>query len=186
MKKFLTIMTAAVVLLCGLVLTGCSNDNNPFLAPKQTWFRRQITYTNSSGNSTNLYAYFCYSDDAFTPRDSSENLGAGLTVVVTSINNSDDPIITTLTSHKYLLKTFSNTGNTTVGGTTDDGSDNETKSFRMSYTKWCWMYNLIRMDQQEGTATPLKNDAGFTELTDLSSFSWKKIMAEYLLDNLLN
>ena len=185
MKKFLTMMTAAAVLLCGLVLTGCSNGNNPFLAPKDTWFRRQINYTNNSGQSTTLYAYFCYSDNGFTGAESSVAIQPGLTVVVTTINNTNNTIINELTASKYVLKTFSNTSNTVVGGTTADGTDTETKSFKMSYTKWCWMYNLIRMDQQNGTITPLKDDSGFTELTDLTNFSWKKIMAEYLLDTLL-
>lgn len=187
MKKYVKLVVAAAVLLCGLVLTGCG-DNNPFLAPKETWFRREIKYTSNSDSSqfTTLYAYFCYSDDGFTPKNSSVALDPGLTVVVTTKSNIDaTAIIAELTATKYIKKTFSNTTNTVVGSDGGDAEGTQTKSFRMTYSKWCWMYNLIRMEEQDGTITPLRDDGNYSELTDLSHFSWKKIMADYLLDTLL-
>ena len=196
MKKLTKLFLAAAVLACGLVLTGCAAANNikeAFTAPKDTWFRRTVEYTNKAGSKTNLYVYMCYSDSGYTADDmkSGINLESGLTVVVTTVNSADaSNVITGLTNGKYIIKNFSDKTATELDDAVDDENETDTskkgkKSFKMSTTKWNWMYNTVTLEKQNGTITPLKDDSPYTELTDLSNFSWKKIMASYLLDKLL-
>ncbi len=198
MKKFTKIMSIAAVLLCGLMITGCGDTadrlKEALSGPKDTWFRRTVEYTNKDGEKTDLYVYMCYSDTGYTANDmdstAQAKMKSGLTVVVTSKTEADtNPVISGLTSGKYILKNFSDQTATDLDDTDDDSnldsSKKGKKSFKMSTAKWNWMYNTVTLEKQNGTITPLRDDANYSELTNLSSFSWKKVMASYLLDNLL-
>ena len=193
MKKFTKILGVAALLLCGLALTGCRDLKEAFSAPKDTWFRRTVEYTNKDGQETDLYVYMCYSDTGYSASDLSSaaeaKMKSGLTVVVTAKTEADtNSVIKGLTRGKYIIKNFSDTTSTELDDSDDDSEKTGKKSFKMSTTKWNWMYNLIALEKQNGTITPLKDDADYSEVTDLAdlkNFSWKKVMASYLLDNLL-
>lgn len=193
MKKFTKILSAAALILCTLTLLGCRDLKEAFSAPKDTWFRRTVEYTNKNGDKTDLYVYMCYSDTGYSADDLSSDalakMKSGLTVVVTAKTEVDtNPVISGLTRGKYIIKNFSDTTSTELDDSDDDTNSTGKQTFKMSTAKWNWMYNLIALDKQNGTITPLRDDANYSEVTeiaDLENFSWKKIMASYLLDNLL-
>lgn len=192
MKKFLKIITAAAILLCGFTLAGCAaaqNLKDALSGPKDTWFRKEMNYTSGS-NSTQIVVYMCYSDNGYSADDleSTITVGPGLTVVVISKDQSEDPnpIIAGLTKGKYLMQTFSNSSETEIEGGTDDGTDTSSKSIKMSTAKWNVIYNSVKMEEQPGTINPLQKDTAWEKLTKPTSFSWKKILANYALEKLLN
>ena len=198
MKKFAKIITAAVVLLCGMLLTGCGAADNikeALSGPKDTWFRKEITYKTGSGadeKSTELVVFMLYSEDGYTSTElrSDVTVGPGLTlVVIPSGEVSDNSVIQGLTTGKYLIKTFSNTEETEVEGGTDDGTSNTATKIKMTSTKWNLIYNSVdNLEKLTGVITPLHNDnkSVWHELTKPDTFSWKKIMANYMLDQLLD
>lgn len=184
MKKYVKIFAAAVVLLCGMIISGCKDLKDAFTAPKDTWFMRQITYANKAGNETTLNVYLCYTENGFVT-ETNVQIEPGLNVVVvgsTEVNS----VINGLTDDKYIIKNFSNSTKTTISNSTDDdASDTKTYSFKMSASKWTWMYNLIDLEPRGKNIAPFNKEHPYTKLDNLQNISWKKIMASYLLDSLL-
>ena len=191
MKKNIKIFTVISALLVLFTLTGCTaaaNIREALSGPKDTWYRKEMTYTNKSGQSTEVVVFMCYSDNGYTATDlrSDVTLGSGLTVVVIAKDQtlSSNPVIGDLVTGKYLIKTFSDRETTVVDSGTDDEST-ESKSIKMDTTKWNLIYNSVAMEKQNGTINPLQRDSAWVKLEKPTSFSWKKIMANYLLDRLL-
>ena len=83
------------------------------------------------------------------------------------------------------MKTFSDKEATEVDTGTDDENASDKKSVKMSPTKWNLIYNSVTMEKQDGTINPLQRDSAWEKLEKPTSFSWKKIMASYLLDKLI-
>lgn len=195
MKKFTKILGIAAVLLCGLVIMGCDGLDkvkDALSGPKDTWFKRDITYKTGSGDteiSTELSVFMCYSDNASTAKikNGTLELPSGLNVVVVAKNVSDtNPVIEGLVDGKFLFKNISDTQTTEIETGTDDGTQTGTTSIKMSTTKWNLIYNSVAMENY-GNSIPLFGDySQYTQLTKPTSFSWKKIMRNYVLDQLLD
>lgn len=196
MKRFVKIMSIAALFVCGMMMTGCAAANNikeALSGPKDTWFSREITYKTGTGaneKSTNLVVFMCYSENGYTSTDmrTDVTINPGLTVVVIpSSEITSNEVVSGLITGKYLIKTFSNAVPTVVETGTDDSSS-ETTKLKMSSTKWDLIYNSVtNLERVNGVIQPLHkyNTAAWTELPKPSEFSWKKIMANYLLDRLL-
>ncbi len=187
MKK-ISILVAALFASAMLFLgTGCSgDDDDTLLGPTKTWCTMPLQYKNSeSGNSTELYISFFYTDTDI-PADSSTNgyktaIPAGLTIMITSQSDSAS-VISGLTNTAYILKTFPKD----KASTTEDGY-----SFIGSRAKWTLIYlaksELRKSANQSKTVPAQLNYSQRNVYTELSwenikdQFSWKRLLANYLL-----
>ena len=196
MKKFTKILTAAAVLLSTLLITGCGAAENlkeALSAPKDTWFRKEVTYKSGSGEteeSTDLVVYMCYSDTGYTASNLKKGVTfeSGLTVVVIAKNqdssNTVNEVVNGLVHGKYLLKTFSDKKETEVDA--DGETSTGKKSITMSPTKWNIIYNSVQMEKEDGTIDIFTTNSLWEKIDDPSNFSWKKIMGNYVLEKLLD
>ena len=179
MKKFTKILTAAAVLLSTLLITGCGAAENlkeALSAPKDTWFRKEVTYKSGSGEnekSTELVVFMLYSEDGYTSNDlrSDVTVGPGLTVVVISKNEVSNEVVSELVGKKFLIKTFSNTEQTVVEGGTDDTTSTDTK-IKVSANKWNLIYNSVdNLEKVSGVINPLQRDSAWDKIEKPTSFS---------------
>lgn len=182
MKKYVKLVVAAAVLLCGMIFTGCKDLRELFAAPQDEWFMRQVTYTRSDKEAT-LNVFVRYSEEDFTT-ENDVPIGAGLTVVVTAYTDANN-ILTELADNKYIMKTFSNINTNTITATVDD-SNQDSVSFKMSTTKWDIMYNLIDMESYGNRIPPFDKTQHYQKVDSIENFSWKEILADYLIDSILN
>ena len=191
MKKFSKILGAAALLLCGLMITGCEPINNikeALAGPKDTWFLRQVDYKkNGTDTTVKLNVYFCYSDTGFTTETNVE-IQPGLTAVVTG-SADVAKVLNGLGDNTYIIKNFSNSEETEIEASDDDDENNKNKTikFKMTPAKWSWMYNFVTLENRGKNIAPFNKENNYKELDvdNLKHISWKKIMASYLLDNLL-
>ena len=183
MKKYVKLFVAAAVLLCGMIFTGCKDLREALKGPRDTWYWKQVSYTNKNNQETALNVYLCFSEDGFN--SGVKDIEPGFTVVITAYTDAND-VIDGLTNRKYIMKTFSTTGETSIAATADDGEDTSGYKFTMSGTKWDVIYNTIEMTKEEGVITPFRGDISYSPLTSLEDFSWKRLLVESLLGNLLD
>lgn len=207
MKKLLGIISAAVILASAMVFSGCSAEDEELLAPTETWVEKTYNYTStgSDGKTTTsqLTCYFMFTEKGYAntnlknvPEASQNGSGTtikpGLTVVAIPATESDlaKTFKDAITSGKepFVCKTFP------LGSLTEtDSSDSTSYSFEMTKAKWNVFYyanitSFMKNDQLKNPPVPLKT-AGY-EQPDLTSenikknFSWKKLLANYLLGTL--
>ncbi|MCR4822083.1 MAG: hypothetical protein K5873_04325 [Treponema sp.] len=201
MKKFLSIVSAALLFASTSLFTACSTEDE-LGAPTNTWVEKTYTYKDSNNNSSQLTCYFMYSESGYSnsnlqnvPSDSQNGsattIKPGLTVVIvpsTDSNSVSGTIANTLANNKFICKTFTNGTNSET-----DSSDSSTFSFTMSAAKWNLFYyanlaSFLANDQLKNPPTPLKSSS-YSELTldteELKKqFSWKRLLANYLLGSL--
>lgn len=182
MKKYGKLIVAAAVLLCGMIFTGCKGLDEIFAGPQDTWFYKQVNYTNKAGNSTKLNVFMCYSEDGFET-ENHKNIQPGLNVVVTGSTDSSG-VIDGLLDDKYIIKNFSNSSKTTVGDSDDDNGSG-TVSFKMSKTKWNLMYTFIDMKQKENIP-PFDEAEDYEDISNITNISWKQVLADSLVSYLLD
>lgn len=199
MKKLFGIISAAVILASAMVFSGCSAEDEEVLAPTETWVEKEYSYTDESGNSSQLTCYFMFTEKGYansnlknvpeaSKNGSATTIKPGMTVVIVPSAKAKSPtagtIAETLSTTKFICKTFP------LGTQTVKESDSDTKgfSFEMTKAKWNVFYyaniaSFMKNDQLKNPPVPLKT-SGYTELTDFSNFSWKKLLANYLLGTL--
>lgn len=217
MKKILTVLAAA--LFGGLMLSGCSSDgDNIFteLTKTNTWCKKTVEYTSnateegSTGNKTDLYCYFFYSDSIPNFKDLRTDLkvkvngqlqdyepAAGLTVVVTcKVEDDTNAYYTALKSSlsgkkPFFIKTFAKgTSTADVESSEDDSPASTLKGIKIGYAAWSAFY-LANYSEFEDSSSSLpaclntENTDVYKQVTDLSSFSWKKMLAYAAIDKLL-
>lgn len=182
MKKYGKLIVAAAVLLCGMIFTGCKGLDEIFAGPQDTWFFKQVNYTNKAGNSTKLNVFMCYSEDGFTT-ETSVDIQPGLNVVVTG-STEVSSVIDGLADYTYIIKNFSNSTSTTIGDAEDDNGSGSV-SFQMSRTKWNLMYQFIDMEKRE-TIPPFDKAGHSYSKFDITNFSWKQVLADSLVNYLLD
>lgn len=189
MKKFFAIL-ASVALSLGF-LAGCSEEDE-LGAPTETWVEKDYSYTDDNGKTSQLTCYFMFTESGYSnsslknvpensQNGSSTTIKPGLTVVIVPSASADTSvtgtIISELADNKFICKTFG------MGSNDESGY-----SFEMTYAKWNVFYYanisaFLSNDQLKNPPTPLKT-TGYTELTDFSNFSWKRLLANYLLGSL--
>lgn len=183
MKKFLSIFASIALLAGGFMFTGCGDEVTEVLAgPTNTWCKMPVTYKNSdeATESANLYAYFYYatSDKTIGKADLKE----GLNVVITG-QESTNSLISQLTSSTFILKSFAKDTDTTVS---DSSSDTDVIKVNGSLAKWSaiyWAKDELRKAENKSTTAPTAVQSGTNlgEGISLENFSWKRILANYLL-----
>ena len=207
MKKLFGIISAAVILASAMVFTGCSAEDEEVLAPTETWVEKTYNYTSTGSDGTTttsqLTCYFMFTEKGYANSNlknvpeasqygSAKTIKPGLTVV--AIPATASALATTfssaITSGKkpFVCKTFP------LGTLTEtDSSDSTSFSFEMTKAKWNVFYyaniaSFMKNDQLKNPPVPLKTE-GY-EQPDLTSenikknFSWKKLLANYLLGTL--
>lgn len=115
MKKILTILTAAMMLATGFLLSGCSgDDDDEFFGPTNTWCEAPITKRADDGSEITLgyiAAVYCDEDYVSTGTGSSqlkkgEKLDAGITIVIWGDSNASDDSFTGSILNGLCCKVF--------------------------------------------------------------------------------
>ena len=197
MKKFMTLISALVILGCGIVFSGCEEGDeivNELAGPTQTWCSMPIEYKNAddSLSSANLYAHFYFTSTdvnststAAAALKKGTTIPAGLTIVVTAASDASS-VISGLTNNAYIMKTYPLDQ--------EVAADDTDSSFKVtgSREKWSaiyWMKSELRQadNQSKNPPSQLSNNGSGTNLewdSIKDQFSWKRLLANYLLNSL--
>lgn len=190
MKKIVSLFLA--VFLCGIVATSCELKEilEDLEGPKDKWCETKLSYTTDGENpqTSELYCYLYYTEKGVEAGTKGYKTGItlqpGLTIVVTasSTNNAANVI----GENKYVMKTLKNGRSYNLEGTETDGK------FTVNSTLWTLICNLVDREIPASASSqvcdPLNGDtkyAEYTELTELGDFNWKKVLAQILIDKLL-
>lgn len=184
MKRFFKIVTAAALIASGFLFGSCEDEEvvNVLQGPANTWCRMPVDYKNDGSSDTvaKLYAHFYYTETETTI--GKETLPAGLSIVITAFDESTSSIITGLTENAYIIKKFPKDESTTIG---DDTNDTASITFNGSRTKWTAIYwgkdELHKKENQTTTAPTQLNGTGIEWENIKDNFSWKRLLANYLL-----
>lgn len=193
MKKMNKIFGFAAVLLCGLFFAGCSEEDSKVLddltGPSDTWCTMPVTYASENGSSsTTLNVSFYYASKEVKPNDSSTGLRTdigsipeGSISVLVTLGSGTNSLLTALTKTQYLFKSFGSVSElTSASGTSYEYSDMKL------FWKAIYLKNREALRKNQSTSIPahLQKSTQSTCLSDLENFSWKRLLAAYLLDSL--
>ena len=56
----------------------------------------------------------------------------------------------------------------------------------MSTTKWDIIWNLVKMESYGSRIPPFDKTQHYQIVNSIENFSWKEILADYLIDSILN
>ena len=191
MKNIFTIVTAAVLLFASSFMTSCSSEDLESLAPSNTWCEMPVDWDDDG--SSNLYVAMIYNENTLTGQSGSSNLKSGLTfepgITIVVFAKTEIKKLG-MSAGTYTFKTFPSNTDTV----TDDG---ETYTFKGSRAKWAaiyWSKAALRdaNSQNEHPKAPgaITNSSTYVQLsgdelkTFKENFSWKKLLANYLLGSL--
>ena len=195
MKNLKKISWIFAAVACVFMLSACSEeDAEALLGPENTWCCMDVEYKNSdeTTEATATVKVWCYYTDTEVTGTGDNNgmksgisLPAGITFVVTTELASGSPI-TGLTSSTYILKSFPKDTATTGLDESDTSY-----SFKGSRAKWTALY-WAKSDLRKQGNQLAKNEVLSVLLTSSSAqpltwdsvkstFSWKKLLANYLL-----
>ena len=185
MKRLFKIVTAAALIASGFLFGSCEDEEvvNVLTGPKNTWCTMPVQYKTSddeTAQTASLYAHFYYTDSAKTV--SGVDFPAGLSIVVTALDNSQSEIIQGLSNTAYILKSFPKDVDTEVSGEEGEAAI----KVNGSVAKWTAIYwakeDLHNKNNQSTTPpTQLANGTNLGE-DGLTNFSWKRLLANYLLN----
>lgn len=194
MKKMNKIFGFAVVLLCGLFFAGCSEEDSKVLddltGPSDTWCTMPVTYASENGSpSTTLNVSFYYASKEVKPNNLSSGLRSdigsipkgSISVLVTLGSEKNNSLLTALTKTQYLFKSFGSVGELTSASGTSYSYSNMQLFWKAIYLK-----NREALSKDQSTSIPvhLQQSTQSTCLSDLENFSWKRLLAAYLLNSL--
>lgn len=201
MKKFMSIMMAAVVAICGLALTSC--DGVGEVCDKDVWIEKDYPpqnpnftvyfyYTDNDGykSDTKLVDFIANGDEE--PVNAKDAIKAGLNIFIEAKSGND--LVQTAVGTKVLFMNFPK--GTIVDTIIDsvDGEEETQKSFLDSLvindTTWLAIELYQKMWNKGETAVPycLKASNNYKVSTDIKelfqNMSWKKILATILVSSL--
>lgn len=184
----------AAVLLCGLFFAGCPEEDSKVLddltGPSDTWCTMPVTYAASENgsSSTTLNVSFYYASKEVKPNGSStglrtdiESIPEGSISVLVTLGSGTNSLLTALTKTQYLFKSFGSVKElTSESGTSYEYSDMQL------FWKAIYLKNREALSKDKSTAIPahLQKSTQSTCLSDLENFSWKRLLAAYLLKSL--
>ena len=188
----------AAVLLCGLFFAGCSEEDSKVLddltGPADTWCTMPVTYASENGSaSTTLNVSFYYASKEVKPNGLSTGLRTdiesipkdSISVLVTLGSGKNNSLLTTLTDTKYLFKSFGSVNDLTSAS----GTSYEYSNMKL-FWKAIYLKNYDELSKNQSTSIP-KHLQKSTQSTyssvsdfDLKNFSWKRLLAAYLLNSL--
>ncbi len=200
MKKTFFLFSAMAMLLCGLIFTGCNEDDDDFFGPSNTWCEAPITKTNEAGEKTIIgYLNAIYCDEDYTSTETKTNclkkettLKAGITVLIrlnpdaTEQDNLTGTVLSGLSKDKYIMKTFEKDTETETG----DGEQKVTIKGSKGLWKAAYIFNddLHDSDAQldlPKAPAPVCKSSSYEDVTEtLKDFSWKTLLKEYLISTL--
>ena len=193
MKKMNKIFGFAAVLLCGLFFAGCSEEDSKVLddltGPSDTWCTMPVTYASENGSaSTTLNVSFYYaskevgslsglrSDIGSIPEDS-------ISVLVTLGSGGTNSLLTALTKTQYLFKSFGSVSELTSAS----GTSYEYSNMKL-FWKAIYLKNREALSKNQSTSIPKhlqkSTQVTYSSVSDLKNFSWKRLLAAYLLNSL--
>ena len=194
MKKMNKIFGFAAVLLCGLFFAGCSEEDSKVLddltGPSDTWCTMPVTYAASENGSasTTVNVSFYYASKEVKPNGSLTGLRSdigsipeGSISVLVTLGSGTNSLLTTLTKTQYLFKSFGSVKElTSASGTSYEYSDMKL------FWKAIYLKNREALSKNQSTSIPkhLQKSTQSTCLSDLKNFSWKRLLAAYLLNSL--
>lgn len=194
MKKMNKIFGFAAVLLCGLFFEGCSEEDSKALddltGPSDTWCTMPVTYASENGSSsTVLNVSFYYASKEVKPNDSSTGLRSdiesipedSISVLVTLGSGETNSLLTTLTSTQYLFKSFGSVSALTSTSETSYSYSNMKLFWKAIYFK---NREALSKDQNIPLQLQKSTQNRYASISDLKNFSWKRLLATYLLNNL--
>lgn len=196
MKKMNKIFGFAAVLLCGLFFAGCSEEDSKVLddltGPSDTWCTMPVTYAASENgsSSTTLNVSFYYASKEVKPNDSLTGLRSdigsipkGSISVLVTLGSGTNSLLTALTKTQYLFKSFGS-----VGELTSESGTSYSYSDMKLFWKAIYLKNREALSKDQSTAIPaqLQKSTQYTysSVSDLENFSWKRLLAAYLLNSL--
>lgn len=183
----------AAVLLCGLFFAGCSEEDSKVLddltGPSDTWCTRPVTYASENGtSSTTLNVSFYYASKEVKPNGSStglrtdiESIPKGSISVLVTLGSGTNSLLTALTKTQYLFKSFGSVKELT----SESGTSYEYSNMKL-FWKAIYLKNYDELSKNQSTSIPkhLQKSTQSTCLSDLENFSWKRLLAAYLLNSL--
>ena len=187
----------AAVLLCGLFFAGCSEEDSKVLddltGPSDTWCTRPVTYASENGtSSTTLNVSFYYASKEVKPNGSLTGLRfdigsipEGSISVLVTLGSGTNSLLTALTKTQYLFKSFGSVKELTSASGTSYEYSNMKLFWKAIYLK---NRNELSKDKNTGIPAQLQKSTQSTYSSvsdfDLKNFSWKRLLAAYLLNSL--
>ncbi len=184
----------AAVLICGLFFAGCSEEDSKVLddltGPSDTWCTMPVPYATSENgtSSTTLNVSFYYASKEVKPNELSTGLRSdigsipeGSISVLVTLGSGTNSLLTALTKTQYLFKSFGSVKElTSASGTSYEYSDMKL------FWKAIYLKNREALSKNQSTSIPkhLQKSTQSTCLSDLENFSWKRLLAAYLLNSL--
>lgn len=187
----------AAVLICGLFFAGCSEEDSKVLddltGPADTWCTMPVTYASENGSaSTTLNVSFYYASKEVKPnglstglRTDIESIPKDSISVLVTLGSGTNSLLTTLTDTKYLFKSFGSVNDlTSASGTSYEYSDMKL------FWKAIYLKNRNELSKDKNTGIPAQlqksTQSTYSSVSDfdLKNFSWKRLLAAYLLNSL--
>ena len=188
----------AAVLICGLFFAGCSEEDSKVLddltGPADTWCTMPVTYASENGSaSTTLNVSFYYASKEVKPNGLSTGLRTdiesipkdSISVLVTLGSGKNNSLLTALTKTQYLFKSFGSVNDlTSASGTSYEYSDMKL------FWKAIYLKNRNELSKDKNTGIPAQlqksTQSTYSSVSDfdLKNFSWKRLLAAYLLNSL--
>ena len=184
----------AAVLLCGLFFAGCSEEDSKVLddltGPADTWCTMPVTYAASENGSasTTVNVSFYYASKEVKPNELSTGLRSdigsipeGSISVLVTLGSGTNSLLTALTKTQYLFKSFGSVKELT----SESGTSYEYSNMKL-FWKAIYLKNREALSKNQSTSIPkhLQKSTQSTCLSDLENFSWKRLLAAYLLNSL--
>lgn len=195
MKKMNKILGFAAVLLCGLFFAGCSEEDSKVLddltGPSDTWCTMPVTYASENGSSsTTLSVSFYYASKEVNPNGSLSGLRSdigsipkGSISVLVTLGSGTNSLLTALTKTQYLFKSFGSVKELT----SESGTSYEYSNMKL-FWKAIYLKNYDELSKDQSTSIPaqLQKSTQYTysSVSNLENFSWKRLLAAYLLNSL--
>lgn len=183
----------AAVLFCGLFFAGCSEEDSKVLddltGPADTWCTMPVTYASENGtSSTTLNVSFYYASKEVKPNGSLTGLRSdigsipeGSISVLVTLGSGTNSLLTALTKTQYLFKSFGSVKELT----SESGTSYEYSNMKL-FWKAIYFKNYDELSKNQSTSIPkhLQESNTYSSVSDLENFSWKRLLAAYLLNSL--
>ena len=151
-----------------------------------------VTYASENGtSSTTLNVSFYYASKEVKPNGSLTGLRSdigsipegSISVLVTLDSGKNNSLLTTLTKTQYLFKSFGSVKELT----SESGTSNEYSNMKLFWKAiYLKNYDELSKDQNKGIPAQLQKStqSTYSSVSDLENFSWKRLLAAYLLNGL--
>ena len=157
--------------------------------PADTWCTMPVTYASENGSaSTTLNVSFYYASKEVKPnglstglRTDIESIPKDSISVLVTLGSGTNSLLTALTKTQYLFKSFGSVNDLTSAS----GTSYEYSNMKL-FWKAIYLKNYDELSKNQSTSIPkhLQKSTQSTCLSDLENFSWKRLLAAYLLNSL--